>query len=663
MKQLKIFGVPVASFGDAPAKNSDAINNVAQVGSLPDPSPVPGRQTKFLSPRYEPSNITQNADVQRIQIAIRQAENGDTQELFRFYRDILLGDDHIQGCFNTRKLALLAQPLNILPEDKNNPDDVALAAAMNQARRDCENWHYGMLALMDSNGFWPNSIVERLYKPAGQKGSLSSSSSSSSVPKPLDGGGRQSAATPKLPPLQYTLRKFIHVNPQLHCYQWAYLMGGVGLGTGSAIQLSQMAGASGTAGNPYGSAIDGTAAPDSPYRIDLERWEPYLKLWPIDVAGRIVYDVTRASYLDPARHIIHRGHLMQSFRDNWGGPARAILMWWLFRNLGREWFARGMERVGTPFPVGYTDANDPQAVALLREAFDLAKTIGGLVVDESSRIELKEAMVAGMAQGYETFYSMCNEAISFHITGMRQSQKPGGLNSGEDSFISGVREDVRMYDQMMLGETCVNQIAIPFRDINGLQGNVKFVWGGLSDDDAVKFAGMINTMGQANLEVADESLSIVNERTGLTWQRKAAPAPLGNGKEDGGLKMADGKDDDDPPAHGDDAANGTKPSALSSINYPLSSPRWLSASNAPSPIDSIVRDHEAALARAFRGALAPVRQIILSSASQKEAEHKLTALFADWPHERIAGLVEQAMQICAARGCAGAAGTGADDRR
>jgi len=658
MKQLKIFGVPVVSFGDVGAGTSNArrskgnaINNVAQVGSLPDDSPVPGKQTKFLSPRYEPSNITQNADVRAVQEAIRLAENGDTQELYRFYRDVLLSDEHVQSCFNTRKLALLAQPLNVLAKDKNNPDDVSLAAAMTQAIEDCENWNQGMLALMDSNGFWPNSIVERLYRPAGDKGSENGGQ------RTEVGVQKSEAGKPKTPTLQYTLRKFVHVNPQLHCYSWAYLMGGVGLGTASAVQLAQIAGTDDDADN---TTIDGTNAPGSPYRIDLERWEPYLKLWPIDVAGRIVYDVTRASYLDPARHIVHRGHLIQSFRDNWGGPGRAILMWWLLRGLGREWFARGMERFGTPFPVTYVDANDPMAVNLMREALDLAKTIGGLVVDESSRVELKEAMVAGMAQGYEAFHAMCNDAIAFHITGIRSSQKPAGMNAGEDNFVSAVREDVRMSDQILLGETCLKQIAIPFRDINGLKGSVKFVWGGLSDADAQTFSTLLVNMKNAGLQVTEDSLPMVNERTGLTWERIATPAASGPGNEDGGSKMEDGKDDDDPPTPGSGAASGAKPSALSSINYPLSSPRWLSANSAPSPIDSIVRDHEAALARAFRGALAPVRQIILSSTSQKEAEHKLEALFADWPHERIAGLVEQAMQICAAKGAAGAK---AEDRR
>jgi len=85
--------------------------------------------------------------------------------------------------------------------------------------------------------------------------------------------------------------------------------------------------------------------------------------------------------------------------------------------------------------------------------------------------------------------------------------------------------------------------------------------------------------------------------------------------------------------------------------------KWLSAEThgqdaraTTSPVEDVVQAHTAALAQAFRGALAPVRQVMLNSTSKQDAEHKLKALFADWPTERIAGIVEQAMQICAAKG-------------
>jgi hypothetical protein len=462
--------------------------NVMEFGSLPD-GVVPQKQTKFLSPRYEPSNITTDADVLRITEAIRVAESGDTQELFRFYRDVLLSDDHIAGEFSTRKLAVLSQPLAILPEDKNNPDDVLLARAMLRARNDCENWLDGMKALMGSHAVWPVTICERLYQPAGP-------------------------ARPGEPQLNFTLRKFVPVNPQLICFQWAYMMGGVGLGTASAIQLGNL-------------ARNRDRRPADAYTINLEKWEPYTKLWPIDEAGRIIYDVTHAEYLDPARHVVHRGHDLTEFRDNWGGPGRCLLYWWLFRQLGRSWFAKGMEHYGAPWPVGYADAKDPEAVRLLQEAFTLSKTIGGLVVDENSRVELKEAMVAGMAGGYETFYNICNSAISFRITGLKETKKPAGLNAGENRFQQNIREDVRVHDQMTLADTCKKQIAWPFRDLNHLRGDVKFVWGGLSDADAKTFADLLYTMRQAGYQLTDESIPIANERTGLCWERAAVPAMVG----------------------------------------------------------------------------------------------------------------------------------------
>jgi phage gp29-like protein len=262
-----------------------------------------------------------------------------------------------------------------------------------------------------------------------------------------------------------------------------------------------------------------------PYTIDLEKWEPYIKLWPIDEAGRIIYDVTHASYLDPARHIVHRGHDLTEFRDNWGGPGRSLLIWWLYRQLGRFWFAKGMENYGTPWPIGFTNVTDPQAVRLLHDAFKLSKVIGGLVVDENTKVELKEAMVAGMANGHEIFHNICNSAISFRITGLKESKKPAGLNAGEGKFQQNVREDVRVHDQMTLAETCKKQIVWPFRDLNNLRGDVKFIWGGLSDADAKTFADLLYTMRQAGYQLAEDSIPIANERTSLCWERSpVAPA-------------------------------------------------------------------------------------------------------------------------------------------
>ncbi len=185
-----------------------------------------------------------------------------------------------------------------------------------------------------------------------------------------------------------------------------------------------------------------------------------------------------------------------------------------------------MERFGSPFPVGYTDATDAAAVALLREAFDLAKTIGGLVVDESSRVELKEAMVAGGAQGHEMFRNICNDEISKLITGLAAGSKPAGLNAGADNMQQNVREDYRMFDQISLSETITKQLVVPFRDMNGLKGEIKLVWGGLSEADAAAFAKFLTDMNTAGWTPTDDAIPTIEERTGIPFQRVIPPAPL-----------------------------------------------------------------------------------------------------------------------------------------
>ena len=79
---------------------------------------------------------------------------------------------------------------------------------------------------------------------------------------------------------------------------------------------------------------------------------------------------------------------------------------------------------------------------------------------------------------------------------------------------------------------------------------------------------------------------------------------------------------------------------------------WLTAAAAKSPVDDIVSAHAAALAQAFRGSLAPVRQIILSSSSPAEAERRLKLFYADWKPQRVQEILEEALQVCAATGAA-----------
>ena len=95
----------------------------------------------------------------------------------------------------------------------------------------------------------------------------------------------------------------------------------------------------------------------------------------VDPDTGIVLPTTR--FPDPARYIVHRGHLL-TCPDNWGGPMRSILFWWLLSAMDREWWSRFLEKYGSPFLVG--KFADDEGRGILERAFSLAVRIGGLVI-------------------------------------------------------------------------------------------------------------------------------------------------------------------------------------------------------------------------------------------------------------------------------------------
>lgn len=416
----------------------------------------------------------------------------------------------------------------------------------------------------------------------------------------------------------------------LLCYRWAYFNGGVGLGTASPVQISG-------------------AAPGS-YQVDLNRWEPWIKLWPIDAAGRPIYDASRAEYLEGNRHVVHRGHLLTAHRDNWGGPFRAIMGWWLLRGLGRDWFGRFMERYGSPFPVGKTNTQDSEAVKFLQDAFSLAVKIGGLVIGQDDAVELKEAVVSGGADGHERWHNVCNGAISRAIVGqdLSASAKPTGLGSGVANMQENVREDIRMFDQQKLGETIEKQAIQRFLDVNGLRGSVRLVWGGLSDDDAAKFADVVLKLSQAGWEPDEEAVTeTLPQRLGFNVRRKEAPAGAGDAAPGMG-ELGDGTGEQKPTKGTKDSEDDTEVETLSVKRHGRLI--YFSAGGPRSPADKVADARAEVLTAAYSGAMAPFRTAILESHSKEECLERLKKLYADWKPGRLEEELEAALQICAAKG-------------
>lgn len=224
---------------------------------------------------------------------------------------------------------------------------------------------------------------------------------------------------------------------------------------------------------------------------------------------------------DPASYIVHRGHLLTA-ADHWGGPMRSLLFWWLLGTMGREWWARFLDRYGMPFVVGKYPEGDDESRTVLASAFSLAKRLGGLVVSSETEVEIKQAAASDSATAFERFHVICNEEISKLILGQTLSAdaKATGMGSGVAAEQGAVRDDIRQFDAQRLGQTFSAQLALQLLQINGKKGRPPiFAWGAVSIAEMKAKADFLTALKSAGLRVTDDGITTLSEQFGIPIER------------------------------------------------------------------------------------------------------------------------------------------------
>src|SRR5581483_2806094 len=240
---------------------------------------------------------------------------------------------------------------------------------------------------------------------------------------------------------------------------------------------------------------------------------------PQDVTGKLkIRDTDANGYilgttrmLDTSRYMVHRGHLLSS-HDTWGGPMRSLLFWKLFATQGRDWWARFLERYGSPFLLGKYDQSDDDSRAILERAFSYAVKIGGLVVSRNTEVEIMQAAAQQSGDAFEKFIEIANKEISklVVVQTLISWQRSGSFgDAGRAKNEEGVRQDIRVFDAMMLGQTIEDQLIAQFLRINGLPGRVKILWGGESPEDAASLGTLLVSLSQAGLQVSDDAVEVI----------------------------------------------------------------------------------------------------------------------------------------------------------
>lgn len=322
--------------------------------------------------------------------------------------------------------------------------------------------------------------------------------------------------------------------------------------------------------------------------------------------------------LDPARYITYKGHLLKT-ADNWGGPMRALAWWFFLKVMDREWWVRFLDKFGTPFMVGKFDKADDKSRQVLERAFNLATKIGGVAINKETSIELLKAGTGDSAGSFENFYRICDDAIARRVLGQTLSSTASatGIGGGASGIQSEVRSDIASFDKKRLAQTLRAQLFKPWLRLNKFTGAVpRIAFGGEEVEENATTATVLKDLKAAGVRISDKSLPILSQRVGLELER------------DPGASEAT-------PAGPGTAGTPELPGVRTLSTLPgLPSPETSTA--------SISRRAAAMISQAYRGTLAPAREILLTSATPEEAERRLLATFGDWDPTRAAEVIESA---------------------
>jgi hypothetical protein len=489
--------------------------------------------------------------VDKLHQILREAEAGNAERLFGLYRDILGGHTHLQAEFNTRKIAVLGDPLSFAPRDKTNPADVAAAKAA-ELLKECPTWTDGRNHLLNA-ALYPIALLEKLWEPAA----------------PNDLGIRYQLAELRLVPY--------------HHLDWT---------DRGCLRLKA-------------------------YDIDSGLW----------TGGWLAPD--------PSRYILHRGHLLTTLPDYWGGPMRACVFWWLFSVMDRDWWVRFLSRFGSPFMVGKYNPADKKGKNTLAAAFAGASQLLGLVISKETEVEIKEVSANAHGDAFEKMHEIANQELSKLILGqtMTSSASAQGIGGSQAVVHNQVRGDIRQWDTSKLNSTLEAQLVRQFLDHNGLTGSVKLISGASNPEEAKAAGEALKTATLAGLELTDAGIEQFSELNGLPFRRSALPQAPRAGLA--GLSQLHR------PLFAEALAARALPALPPGMDMPTDA-----------ELDAIALAGSAGLADAFTGLLAPLRRLILTS----ESPEALTASISEWYRDlspgHVADLTEQALTAYLANGTA-----------
>lgn len=115
--------------------------------------------------RATPESIANQMDAAQITNALVSAEQGYVADLWNLYDSVISGDAWIQSMLNQRKLAILNDVINVVPVDKERPEDKDAAAEVEASIKRLRRFRMGTLSHLLDGVLRPVSAAEITFTP------------------------------------------------------------------------------------------------------------------------------------------------------------------------------------------------------------------------------------------------------------------------------------------------------------------------------------------------------------------------------------------------------------------------------------------------------------------------------------------------------------------
>jgi phage gp29-like protein len=338
---------------------------------------------------------------------------------------------------------------------------------------------------------------------------------------------------------------------------------------------------------------------------------------------------------------------------------RPLAWWWAASNFSAQWLLNYAQLFGVPvrwatFPAGASDA----LIGQIGTALTNMGSSGWAAFPEGTSLNLHEGAKGAGASPQDGIIDRADEQCDLLILGQTLTTDTQGTGSNALGKVhERVRGEILQSAADWVAGVLTRQLVPAILELNygDAEEAPELVAESVREVDQAANATQVSTLLAAGIALPRswlyEHLDIPEpgpDDEVVTAPSPASPAPRQTPQDD---PDEPGGDPDTPEP--EQRVSDEPQSAAEGRRF--SPPRRKTAQrHTADTTDAIAERRAGALGAAYSGAMAPFRAAILASTSPEDAIQRVAALFLDWKPERVARLVEEALQITAAAGAAGA---------